>query len=92
MNYGVALNAEVPKSSTYQNQIEIFEDLGPKYFGQDYFENVSAQHAVNRTRKWRNFSRRNDIGGHPELSEKFHEINFTKFFVKMMVFKNVHLF
>jgi len=30
---------------------------------------VTAQTAM--TRKWRNFSRRNDIGGRPELSEKF---------------------
>ena len=74
MNYGVALNVEVPESSMTQNrqdqiQIAIFGDLGPKYFGQDCFENVTAQTAM--TRKWRNFSRRNDIGGRPELSEKF---------------------
>ena len=76
MNYGVALNVlEVPaESSTYRNPIEIFEDLGPKYFGQDCFENVTAQYAMVQTRKWRNFSRKNDIGGRPEPSEKkFHK-------------------
>ena len=74
MNYGVALNVEVPaESSTYQNQIEIFEDLGPKYFGQDCFENVTAQYAMVQTRKWRNFLRKNDIGGRQEPSEKFHK-------------------
>ena len=75
MNYGVVLNVEVPaESSTYRkNQIEIFEDLGPKYFGQDCFENVSAQYAMVQTRKWRNFSRKNDIGGRQEPSEKFHK-------------------